>query len=190
MFTCILYVTQKDAQLYLPWSIHEEHQRTPLSRHHSQPVFQHLAHMLQIYMCSKTCCVQTLSSNSTNASWLRHFTFCTLLRLKFIPSRTVHKDCVRCIHSHSNFNGSTKGYQDQGFHDNELRNECLFFWVHGGMNQSAGQTNRMSWEAVFGQFVCSTLRFISPRTQKKDIHSLYLQCFQQRPFLNFIQENS
>ena len=67
-----------------------------------------------------------------------------------------------------------------------LRNESFSYWVHGGMNRSAGQTNRVNRFAVLVQFVCSALRFIPPMNpEKKDTHSLYLQCFQQGAFLKF-----
>ena len=53
------------------------------------------------------------------------------------------------------------------------------------MNRIAGQTNRVNREAVLVRFVCSALRFIPHEPRKKDTHSLYLQCFQQGPFLQF-----
>ena len=59
-----------------------------------------------------------------------------------------------------------------------LRNECLFSGVMG--NESERGTNK-SREPVLGRFVCSALRFIPPTNPEKVIHSLYLQCFQQRP---------
>ena len=70
-------------------------------------------------------------------------------------------------------------------YDYQLRNECLFFWVHGGMNRSAGQTNRVSLRAI----CLFRAKIHSPWTQKKDTHSLYLQCFQQRPFLKFFDKS-
>ena len=63
-----------------------------------------------------------------------------------------------------------------------------FFLGSWGMNRSAGQTNRVNREAVLGQFVCSALRFIPHEPRKKDAHSLYLQCFQQRLFLKFSEK--
>ena len=48
-----------------------------------------------------------------------------------------------------------------------IRNECLFFWVHGGMNRSAEQTNHPRTASRFTRFVCPALRFIPPWTQKK-----------------------
>ena len=48
-----------------------------------------------------------------------------------------------------------------------IRNECLFFWVHGGMNRSAEQTNHSRTASRFTRFVCPALRFIPPWTQKK-----------------------
>ena len=56
------------------------------------------------------------------------------------------------------------------------------------MNRSAGQTIRVNREAVLGRFVCSALRFIPHEPRKKDTHSLYLQCFQQRLFLKFSEK--
>ena len=53
------------------------------------------------------------------------------------------------------------------------------------MNRSTGQTNHVNREAVLGRFVCSALRFIPHEPRKRDTHSLYLQCFQQVPFLKF-----
>ena len=41
----------------------------------------------------------------------------------------------------------------------------------------------------FTRFVCPTLRFIPHEPRKKDTHSLYLQCFQQRPFLKFSEKS-
>ena len=48
-----------------------------------------------------------------------------------------------------------------------IRNECLFFWVHGGMNRSAEQTNHSRTASRFTRFVCPALRFIPPWTPKK-----------------------
>ena len=44
-------------------------------------------------------------------------------------------------------------------------------------------------EAVLMRFVCSALRFISHEPRKKDTHSLYLQCLQQRPLLKFSEQS-
>ena len=41
----------------------------------------------------------------------------------------------------------------------------------------------------FTRFVCSALRFISHEPRKKDTHSLYLQCIQQRPLLKFSEQS-
>ena len=41
----------------------------------------------------------------------------------------------------------------------------------------------------FMRFVCSALRFISHEPRKKDTHSLYLQCLQQRPLLKFSEQS-
>ena len=65
----------------------------------------------------------------------------------------------------------------------------VFFLGSWGMNRSAGQTNRVNREAVLVRFVCSALRFIPHEPRKKDTHSLYLQCFQQRLFLKFSEKS-
>ena len=49
----------------------------------------------------------------------------------------------------------------------QLRNECLFFWVHGGMNRSEGQTNRVNREAVSRAICLFRATIHSPWTQKK-----------------------
>ena len=41
----------------------------------------------------------------------------------------------------------------------------------------------------FTRFVCSALRFITNEPRKKDTHSLYLQCLQQRPLLKFSEQS-
>ena len=41
----------------------------------------------------------------------------------------------------------------------------------------------------FTRFVCSALRFISHEPRKKDTHSLYLHCLQQRPLLKFSEQS-
>ena len=85
-----------------------------------------------------------------------------------------------------------------------------FFLGSWEMNRSAEQTNRVNCETVLVRFVCSALRFISheprkkiavhaiclfrtaihfPWTEKKDTHSLYLQCLQQRPLLKFSEQS-
>ena len=66
-----------------------------------------------------------------------------------------------------------------------LKGISVFFWVHGGINRSKGQTNRVDHEP---RFVCSALRFI-PHDPEKDKQSLYLQCFHQRPFLDFSEKS-
>ena len=76
-----------------------------------------------------------------------------------------------------------------------LRNKCTFKeWVSfflgsWDMNRSAEQTNRVNREAVLVRFVCSALQFISHEPRKKDTHSLYLQCLQQRPLLKFSEQS-
>ena len=72
----------------------------------------------------------------------------------------------------------------------QLIKECVSFFLGSwGMNRSVGQTNRVNREAVLVRFVCSALRFIPHEPREKDTHSLYLQCFQQRPFLKFSEES-
>ena len=64
-----------------------------------------------------------------------------------------------------------------------------FFLGSWDMNRSAEQTNRVNREVVLVRFVCSALRFISHEPRKKDTHSLYLQCLQQRPLLKFSEQS-
>ena len=54
--------------------------------------------------------------------------------------------------------------------EEQLRNECLFFWF---INRSAGQTNRVNREAVLGWLVCSALRVI-PHEPRKKPHSFHI----------------
>ena len=61
----------------------------------------------------------------------------------------------------------------------------VFFLRSWGMNPSVGQTNRMNRFTVFGEFVPGYYSF----PMKKDTHSLYLQCFQQRLFLKYSEKN-
>ena len=72
-----------------------------------------------------------------------------------------------------------------------------FFSVHGKWiavrnKQIAREllARLLGCEAVLVRFVCSVLRFIShePR-KKKDTHSLYLQCLQQRSLLRFSEQS-
>ena len=64
---------------------------------------------------------------------------------------------------------------------------CVWSWW--GMNRTAGQTNCENREAFLGRFVCSALRFIPHEPRKKDTHSLYFQCFNQRSFLKFSEKS-
>ena len=64
-----------------------------------------------------------------------------------------------------------------------------FFLGSWEMNRSAEQTNRVNRESVLVRFVCSALRFISHEPRKKDTHSLYLQCLQQRFLLKFSEQS-
>ena len=80
-----------------------------------------------------------------------------------------------------------------------IRNECLFFSVHGKriavrkkqiawtaifflgsweMNRSAEQTNRTRTASRYTRFVCSALRFISHEPRKKDTHFFKKLLFQ------------
>ena len=98
----------------------------------------------------------------------------------------------------------------QGVKGLSIKEWVSFFRGSWEMNRSAEQTNRMNREAVLVRFVCSALRFIShePRKKavhaiclfrtaihfpwtekKKDIHSLFLQCFQQWLFLKFAKKS-
>ena len=63
-----------------------------------------------------------------------------------------------------------------------LRNECLFCWVHGGMNRSAGQTNRVNRGAVLERFVCSALRFIPREPRKKTLVPYIYNAANKDPF--------
>ena len=65
----------------------------------------------------------------------------------------------------------------------------VFFSRFMGNESSVEQTNRVVREAVLERFVCSALRFISHEPRKKDTHSLYLQCLQQRPLLKFSEQS-
>ena len=50
----------------------------------------------------------------------------------------------------------------------------FFSWFIG--NESELETNKL---CELERFVCSTLQFVPPWTQKKDTHFLYLQLFQK-----------
>ena len=64
-----------------------------------------------------------------------------------------------------------------------------FFLGSWETNRSAEQINRVNREAVLVRFVCSALRFIFHEPRKKDTHSLYLQCLQQRFLLKFSEQS-
>ena len=70
-----------------------------------------------------------------------------------------------------------------------LRNECLFFWVHGEGIEV--RDKQIVWTAK--QFLCDLLvpcsKFFPMNPEKRDNHSLYLQCFQQSPFLKFSEKS-
>ena len=62
-----------------------------------------------------------------------------------------------------------------------LTNECQFFLGAWGMNRSAEQTTRFSGDLFVPRYDSFPMN-----PEKKDTHSLYLQCFQQRrPYLKF-----
>ena len=65
----------------------------------------------------------------------------------------------------------------------------VFFLGSWRMTRSAGKTNHVNCEAALGQFVFFRATIHSSWTQKKDTHSLYLQCFQQRPLLKFSEKS-
>ena len=71
------------------------------------------------------------------------------------------------------------------YHRN-LRNEYLFFWVHGGMNKSAGQKYRLNRQSAISLFRI-TIHFLWSK-KKKDTYSLYLQNLRLRPYLIFSEK--
>ena len=58
-----------------------------------------------------------------------------------------------------------------------IRNECLFFCVHGEWIVAREQTNRSRTASRFTRFVCPALPFIPHEPRKKDTHSLIGCCF-------------
>ena len=52
------------------------------------------------------------------------------------------------------------------------------------MNRNAGQTNRVTQEAVLGRFVCSALRFIPHEPRKKTIIPYIYNVFNKDPSFN------
>ena len=66
-----------------------------------------------------------------------------------------------------------------------LRNECLFFWVHG--EWIGARDKQIAWTAKrfsYDLFVPRSDSFpMNP--EKKDTHSFYLQCFIKGPFIKF-----
>ena len=83
----------------------------------------------------------------------------------------------------------TDAYTDGRTELRLLKEWVSFFLGSWDMNRSAEQTNRVNREAVLVRFVCSALRVISHEPRKKDTHSLYLQCLQQRPLLKFSEQS-
>ena len=71
----------------------------------------------------------------------------------------------------------------------QLRNECLFFSVHGIW--IAVRNKQIAWTAK--RFSCDLFvphcDSYPMNREKKDTHSLYLQCLQQRPLLKFSEES-
>ena len=59
----------------------------------------------------------------------------------------------------------------------QLRNECLFFWVHGEARK------RFSCDLFVPRYDSFPMN-----PEKKDTHSLYLQCVQQRPLSKILRE--
>ena len=57
-----------------------------------------------------------------------------------------------------------------------------FFLGSWRMNRSAGQTNRVSREAVLGRFVCSALRFIPHEPRKKTLIPYIYNATNKDPF--------
>ena len=70
-----------------------------------------------------------------------------------------------------------------------LRNECLFFWVHG--EWIVARDKQIAWTAKRFSIDLFLPRYDSfpMNPEKKDTHSLYLQCFQQKPFLKFSEKS-
>ena len=70
-----------------------------------------------------------------------------------------------------------------------LRNECLFFSVHGIW--IAVRNKQIAWTAK--RFSCDLFvphcDSYPMNREKKDTHSLYLQCLQQRPLLKFSEQS-
>ena len=63
-----------------------------------------------------------------------------------------------------------------------IRNECLFFWVHGkwilAWNKQIGWAcNKQIAASRFTPFVCPVLQFIPQEPRKKDTHSLNVLFF-------------
>ena len=118
------------------------------------------------------CCIALNASLCSSLEHVLAFKMCSLKNII----------CVQVLHT-----GSVQY--------NRTRSRCSikewvsFFLGSWDMNRSAEQTNRVNREAVLVRFVCSALRFISHEPRKKDTHSLYLQCLQQRPLLKFSEQS-
>ena len=127
-----------------------------------------------------------IALNASLCSSLEH-----VLAFKMCSMKNI---CVQVLHT-----GSVQYYRTRSrcsisvallvFKLCSIKEWVSFFLGSWGMNRSAGQTNRVNREAVLGWFVCSALRFIPHEPRKKDTHSLYLQCFQQRHFLKFSEKS-
>ena len=69
-----------------------------------------------------------------------------------------------------------------------LRNECLFFWVHG--EWIVARDKQIAWTAEWFSADLFVPRYDSfpMNPEKKDTHSLYLQCFQPRTLSKILRE--
>ena len=69
-----------------------------------------------------------------------------------------------------------------------LRKKCLFSEFLGNESERVINKSREPWSG--SQAICLFhVRIHSSWTQKEDTHSLYLQCFQQRPLLKFSEKH-
>ena len=98
-----------------------------------------------------------------------------VLLLLLYQCLSIWINCKYVLHWLVNYLQIGKSYR------HSIKEWVSFFLGSWDMNRSAEQTNRVNREAVLVRFVCSALRFISHEPRKKDTHSLYLQCLQQRP---------
>ena len=73
------------------------------------------------------------------------------LVVPFLESEQCIDTCTDSTRENTKF---LKRSECRNLYKYELRNEYLFFWAHGKINRSSGQTNRVSHDAVLGRFVC------------------------------------